>query len=414
MEVHRVENELKALILDEDFNSLQGLVNREVNLMDILRVSHKELQHSNFLAWLFNPNETHNLGDFALKELIRVYYKGNEFRDLGNEAGLSVFDFVMFEFDDLEIKREYKNIDLLILSKKNQIGIVIENKIRASERDGQLKKYRKIFENEYANFKHKIFIYLSLTDQDISDEEQEYYIQLNYGHIKLVIEQILLNQRYSLADETRFVFEQYLQTLNSIMNKNEEIEKIAKQLYRKYKSAFDLVYKYSTRIDTSEIWEKLNSMIQNEKSIIQINSDNKFLRFHPKVLYDNIDKLQNQGLLYHGEDLTKNWIFLYEFNFQNDRINFDCKIGAGNNQEAREKLYETYRNSPNIFNKMGNRKLVKGYHTAYQKQFLSPKDIDDFMENGYSEEFELKLSKKFRQLMDKELPRLTEWLQTLS
>ncbi len=105
----RTEIELKELMLDEDFTSLQNLVNEEVNLMDILRVSHKELQHSNFLAWFFNPTESHNLGDFALKEFIKIYFKENQFQNLGNETGLSVFDFVQLDFDDLEIRREYKN-----------------------------------------------------------------------------------------------------------------------------------------------------------------------------------------------------------------------------------------------------------------------------------------------------------------
>ena len=64
------ENKLKALILDDDFTNLQNLANKEVNLMSILRVSHRELQHSNFLSWLFDPNATHGLGDYAFKEFL--------------------------------------------------------------------------------------------------------------------------------------------------------------------------------------------------------------------------------------------------------------------------------------------------------------------------------------------------------
>lgn len=116
--IEKEELELKKLVLDDDFAKLQNLVNEEINLMEILRVSRKELPHSNFLAWFFNPNQSHNLGDFALKEFIKIYFKENQFQNLGNESGLSVFDFIHLEFDDLEIKREYKNIDLLFLSKK--------------------------------------------------------------------------------------------------------------------------------------------------------------------------------------------------------------------------------------------------------------------------------------------------------
>src|SRR6202035_4021136 len=231
--IENIEKELKELILDEDFTSLQNLVNEEVNLMDILRVSRKELQHSNFLAWFFNPIETHNLGDFALKEFIKIYFKENQYQNFGNTSGLSVFDFVQMDFDDLEIRREYKNIDLIFLSSRNEFCIVIENKIYSSEKKGQLEKYRKLIETEYPDFKHKIYIYLSLEEEQISESERDFYIQLNYDHIIKLIEQVISSQRLNIADKTKFVFEQYLQTLKFMLNKNEEIEKVAQQLYKK-------------------------------------------------------------------------------------------------------------------------------------------------------------------------------------
>lgn len=401
-----IEIQLKELMLDEDFTSLQNLVNEEVNLMEILRVSHKELQHSNFLAWFFNPNQTHNLGDFALKEFIKIYFKENQFQNLGNEAGLSVFDFVQLDFDDLEIKREYKNIDLIFLSRKNQFCIVIENKIYATEGKGQLKKYRTIIENEYPDFKHKIYIFLTLEDQQISESEQDFYVQLNYEHIIKLVEQVISSHRLKLATKTKFVFEQYLQTLKSMLNKNEEIEKVAQQLYKKYKSAFDLVFKYSVPSDTNEIWTKLNSLISNEKSIRPFHSNKTYLRFQPNFLYDNIEKLRNNELILPNEDLTNNWVFLFEFNIRNTQVTFDCKIGAGN-QDAREKLYGIYKKHKDVFTKVvkANGLLRPQWHQAFQKSILSSSEIQKILENDGSD-IELVLEKRFRELIDKDIPRL--------
>jgi hypothetical protein len=405
-----IEIQLKELMLDEDFTSLQNLVNEEVNLMEILRVSHKELQHSNFLAWFFNPNETHNLGDFALKEFIKIYFKENQFQNLGNEAGLSVFDFVQLDFDDLEIRREYKNIDLIFLSRKNQFCIVIENKIYATEGKGQLKKYRTIIESEYPDFKHKIYIFLSLEDQQISESEQDYYVQLNYEHIIKLIEQVISSQRLKLATKTKFVFEQYLQTLKSMLNKNEEIEKVAQQLYKKYKSAFDLVYKYSVPSDTNEIWTKLNSLIANEKSIRPFQSSKTYLRFQPNFLYDNIEKLRNCGLILPNDDLSNNWVFLFEFNLRNTQVTFDCKIGVGD-QQAREKLYEIYKKHNDVFTKVvkANGLLRPQWHQAFQKPILSYADIQKYFEND-SVDIEQLIEKKFRELIDQDIPKLMEKL----
>lgn len=402
-----IEIQLKELMLDEDFTSLQNLVNEEVNLMEILRVARKELQHSNFLAWLFNPNESHNLGDFAIKEFIKIYFKENQFQNLGTKAGLSVFDFVQLEFDDLEIRREYKNIDLIMLSQKNHFCIIIENKIYSLEKKGQLEKYRNIIETEYPGFKHKIYIYLSLEDQDISISEQDIYVQLNYGHIIKLIEQIISNQRIKLADKTKFVFEQYLQTLKSMLNQNEQIEIVAQQLYKKYKGAFDLVLKYAVSPGTGEISNKIIELIESEKSIRKFHSNKNYVRFQPNYLYENIEKLRINGLV--NNDLENNWVFLYEFNIRKDKVNFDLKIGSSEmgsgTKESREKLYDIFLKHKNIFNKV-DKPLNSQWHQSYQKQILTSKELQDYFENGQFEELENKLTLKFRELIDIDLPNI--------
>ena len=73
------------------------------------------------------------------------------------------------------------------------------------------------------------------------------------NQLPLALSQKILKQSANLAEKTKFVLEQYLQTLKSMLNENKEIEDIAKKLYKRYKSAFDLVFKYSTPNDTSEI-----------------------------------------------------------------------------------------------------------------------------------------------------------------
>lgn len=405
---NNTETELKELMLDEDFTSLQNLVNEEVNLMDILRVSHKELQHSNFLAWFFNPIESHNLGDFALKEFIKIYFKENQFQNLGNTTGLSVFDFVQLDFDDLEIRREYKNIDLIFLSPKNEFCIVIENKIYSAEKKGQLEKYRKLIESEYPDFKHKIYIYLSLEDQLISETEQDNYVQLNYGHIIKLIEQVVSSQRLKLADKTRFVFEQYLQTLKSMLNKNEEIEKVAQQLYKKYKSAFDLVFKYSVPTDSGEIWNKIQNLIQNEKTIRPFQSSKTYIRFQPNYLYDNLKELKSYGLVSQTDDLTDNWIFLFEFNLRNNQVTFDCKIGVGD-QPEREKLYDIYKKHNSTFTKVvkANGLLRPQWHQAFQKQIITQSEYQKYFDND-NVDIEQLIEKRFRELIDKDLPKLID------
>lgn len=407
---NNIENQIKVLILDDEFNSLQSLVNEEVNLMSILRVSHKELQHSNLLAWLFTPNESHGLGDFFIKEFIKLYFKENEYADLGNELNsLSVFDFINMNFDDLDIRREEKNIDLLLLSKENQLCICIENKIYSGEGKGQLKKYRNYVEESYSDYRYKVFIYLSLFPQEITEEEQDYYVQINYDHIKKILNLILDQQMQSIKNNTRFVIEQYLKTLNTLMNENEQIEKLAKSLYSKYRSAFDLVFKYAKPNNSSLVPNNLDELIRLEKSIQSSNSSKSYIRFIPKLLFENAAALVDAGYLKYEKDLMDSPLFLFEFYVQKDRINFDMKIGMYPHQDCRNKLYKLYSSYSDVFNKVvkPSGKLSSKWHLAYQFPIIKKSEFENYLESD-DDNLDQLIDKRFRKLIDSELPKIIE------
>ncbi|WP_252150430.1 MULTISPECIES: PD-(D/E)XK nuclease family protein [Acinetobacter] len=397
-----MENQLKALILDDDFTNLQNLANEEVNLMSILRVSHRELQHSNFLSWLFDPNATHGLGDYVFKEFIKIYFQENEFQNLGVENGLSVFDFFSLDFDDLIIKREFKNIDLLFISPKNKFFMLVENKIYSGESSGQLEKYRNIVNNLYGEYNHQIYIYLSLKDQVVSQEAEKYYVKLTYSHIIKLLEKIILNQRLGLADKVKFVLEQYLGTLKSMLNENKEIEDISKRLYKKYKAAFDLVYKYNRPTEITEIGEIISDMIKNESSIVYFHSNKTYIRFQPKFIHENYDRLRSKGLLDFSENLQDSWLYLFEFNVRNDFVKFDLKIGKGN-QEIREKLHKIYSKNKNFFSKVGRKKMSPEWHLSFQKTILTSEEIFNYVENNDIEEIKKIITSRFHDLINNDL-----------
>lgn len=409
-----IETQLKKLILDDDFTSIQGLVNEEINLMSILRIANKELQHSNLLAWLFDPNETHKLGDFFVKEFIKLYYKENEYQDLGNtEAKLSVFDFVNLDFSDLEIMREHKNIDILILSETNGLCIMIENKIYAKEGKGQLTKYREYVKNEYSDYKHKIYIYLSLFEQDISELETEFYVKLTYQHIKKLIVQILDNQSISITNNTRFVLTQYLQTLKALMNENEKIEKTAKELYKRYKSAFDLVFKYAEPSQSTIVPHNLVVLIEKESNIRPFSTSKTYIRFQPEFLYQNIEKLKEKEFITEDDDLINNWLFLFEFHITRNYIKFDLKIGEYINPDCRQKVYKLFSSNNQVFDKVikANGQLRPTWHLAFQKKIITSSEYNKFLESE-DDNLNGKIEKKFRELMDNDLPKIQRIFET--
>ncbi|MGJ0357969.1 PD-(D/E)XK nuclease family protein [Aliarcobacter cryaerophilus] len=100
------------------------------------------------------------------------------------------------------IYREKNFIDILIVDESNKVVIAIENKVYANERSdgkdgGQLKNYCKIVDENYKNFKNKIFIYLTI-DKSSPESEENQKIWLNATHemIGETVEDILEKQKY--------------------------------------------------------------------------------------------------------------------------------------------------------------------------------------------------------------------------
>jgi len=284
---------------------------------------------------------------------------------------------------------------------------MIENKIYATESKGQLKKYRQYIEKQYPNYKHKIFIYLSLFEQEISENENRYYVKLTYQHIKKLLTQILDNESIAIVKNTNFVLTQYIQTLKSLMNENEKIEKIAKDLYKKYKSAFDLVYKYAHPNSSTYVPHNLIELIKNSPTIRPFKTSKTYIRFQPNFLYKNIEQLRKKGLINKTDTLEDNWLFLFEFHVTKTYIYFDMKIGEYSSQSSRKSLYTLFKNHPEIFNKVqrANDKLSPSWHIAFQKKILTTSEYNQYLE-GEDTSIDDKINLRFKELIEIDLPKI--------
>ena len=120
MEIKILTGKYDKLINDQEFDKLDlGL--KVPNIFEILRASHKELSHSNFLAWLLDPNAPHNLGDIFLKRFLRKVFKSDKF------PGIDQVDVEKIDLKTVEVRREWKHIDILI--KLEKVVVCIENKV---------------------------------------------------------------------------------------------------------------------------------------------------------------------------------------------------------------------------------------------------------------------------------------------
>src|SRR5690554_5777028 len=93
------------------------------NIFETLKITNTEIRHSNVLGWLLDPRENHNLKGRFLKNFIE---------DI-NELAEQGLDLEVIDYDSFEVRREWKNIDILVVSKKCKFLLVVENKIWSDE-----------------------------------------------------------------------------------------------------------------------------------------------------------------------------------------------------------------------------------------------------------------------------------------
>lgn len=404
-----IKHQIHQLLLDPEFEELQNMLTNEVDFMSILRVGHKELQHSNILSWLFNPNENHGLGEYFARSFIKKCFVVNKFKPIGyNDKNLSIIQFDEMDLDDLLVKREHYNIDLLLSSDKSNFVMVIENKIFSIEGNNQLAKYREYAENEYVNSKHLVLVYLSLFEQSISDNEQSNYLRVTYVEIKSILEEILNSSRLHLKENIKFIIQQYLKSLQSIMNDNQELELLCKKLYRKYKPAFDEVIKYNMTSGYGKVAHNLVDLIKNRADIRPYKTSKSYVRFQPNFLVENEEILHKNGFLSENENINDSWLFLYEFNIGKETINFDFKIGISELPEARRKLFDRFQNDKELFNKVDMYKgtLYTQWHLCFQDNILTKSKYDSLFETP--DELEKHIKRRFDKLMDEKIPLINQ------
>lgn len=225
------KDKLNNLLTDGNLEKLSSKVN-EFNPFRVLKTQHYEIRHSNFLSWIMSPYETHGLGDKFLLNFLNPK----------SESGLNISDI-----KDAEIRREYKNIDLLIISESNNLVCAIENKVWAEEHGKQLENYKRVVEDEFKNFNNKSFLFLTRTGKEASNT---HYKSVSYIQVReILVEKI---KEHAREDIQQFI-EQYISILsNDILDEdNKDILNLCNEISCKHS---DILSKISEgKIDEKKI-----------------------------------------------------------------------------------------------------------------------------------------------------------------
>ena len=223
-------------------NQATRAIIRKINqnsILDIYGIARSETHHSKFLAWLFNPNESHNTGELALRKLLNIAVRrgieqNNQSEDFlwvkkrvltsatHSSTSASNVQILTESYVESQEKKEAKGrIDILIQNVElgtESINIVIENKIYSNEHDEQTTTYFEGINKKFPDQKN-IFLYLTpksnweLPIKNGPSCTCKDFIEINYQDILTEVLTSILEEPISSA--TRIAIEDYIHCITS-------------------------------------------------------------------------------------------------------------------------------------------------------------------------------------------------------
>ncbi len=294
------------------------------NVFETLKITNTEIRHSNVLSWLLNPRDNHNLKGQFLKSFIKEI----------NEIGEHGLDLDAIDYDSFEVRREWKNIDILVISRKSKIVLIIENKIWSVESSHQLAKYRKTIENEFHDF-NKLYVFL--TPHGEPSSEPDIWVTYDYERVLIRLDD-LINTCVSILDKDVQIFiTHYAENLRRNIMGDKKLQDLCLEIYDKHKEAFDLII--NNLPDQRNIYQNIIvDYLESRDDVIMDDSGKTLIRFITKEL-DNVIPKSPAGWTKSGR------VFLFEIENFDTYIKLKSVVGPSVNDERNE-LLKYMNNSP--------------------------------------------------------------------
>lgn len=244
---------------DIDFRSLIKYLYE--NPFNIMGASDYEIRHSKVIAWLLDPTSGHGFSEFVFRQLLVIAIQNYGKR------------FQVTDLSDIKIYTEWvvessgERIDIVGVSETNNFVIVVENKVNASQRDGQLTSYRKAIETKYSGYTYYPF-FLSLFG-DAPGEEDEWYMVLSYSNVISVLVSLLEkigNGEIGVSPRIHSFIEDYKNTVSKHVYADDKILNFGEILLQKYRSIIQRVEDYENDFSQVE-YSSLKIVQEHMKSV---------------------------------------------------------------------------------------------------------------------------------------------------
>lgn len=258
------ENQIISLLNDLiDFEENHNIKKR-FNIFEAIGMRHQEIRHSRFLASLLDPIELHGLGDKFLRLfLIKSMEKAKE---KSVHLPINRIHAAIGDLSNSEIHIERDYFDISIHIPNLNLLLLIENKLFAQERSGQLEEYKKTAREKYKN---PDILGCFLTREGYEGEDSS-WVTLSYSDILDIIQSIYLSNN-TIPNDVALAINHYIELLKRHIVISEELKAACKQIYRTHREALEMIVEHGK----SPILHEAFELFAKNKSLISCRNTGK-------------------------------------------------------------------------------------------------------------------------------------------
>ena len=342
---------LKELLTDVSaFDALEARLAR-FNVFEAVGLVRQEIRHSNLLGFMLDPSNPHGLGNAFLTRILAATSKGAAF-EIGPPNSIIV-------------KREWRNLDLLVECRESRTIIVIENKVGSGEHSDQLRRYRDTLAAEYPSDWHRVLILLSPTGVAASDP---HYAALGYGTIHAIVGDLLERSSTSMLPDVTLVLRHYRELLETHVIEDKELDALCDAVYAKHRRALDLIFERRAG-PRAVVNEAINGWIARSKDRVMPDyTSNRYIKFLP-IAWKPFSPVNDT---HKGRERHMLTVLLTS---DPDRLNVSVELHKGS-PAYRELVQEIARTNQPPFNMKKRSTSGKEFSTLYSRDVLLPKDYE--------------------------------------
>ncbi len=341
---------MEKAIFEKLVSDVDGLLllEKEISSFNIFEATgavRRELRHSDFIGFLFDPSETHGFGDAFYLIFCRE------------------MDVAVENTPIINVLREWEHIDILVRDRANKIIIAIENKIDTTEHSDQLQRYRKIIDSAYPDYDRRYF-YLTKTGEQPTDKGWK---AVSYTDMRVCLQELAVLP--SISADVKTLMQHYQKMIERHFMPDNKIAELCRKVYSEHRRAIDLIIEHRPE-GGEDVFDKIRELIQKHSQFELDHGDIHRIRFAVPI-WDNIPDMRSSTWT-----RSKRFV-LFEVKNNvdgNERVQLKLFLGP-TISPIRERLFEYVQSTKNTFNHI-RRELTGKWAQIYSFELLGTDDVN--------------------------------------